>query len=135
MSEKSEKIRAKSQKNLMKILSTLCNTVWSDRRRLITKKHFLPFRVFLNVGIDPNFPQICFFSFLALFREKFRFLAKTFLVEQRLAQSFTILGQSKVYELINKIERTNQSTRNALSEVENLTVTVRKRGYVTSSHA
>ena len=29
-------------------------------------------------------------------------------------------GQTKVYELITKIEGTNQSTRNALSEVENL---------------
>ena len=38
----------------------LCNTLWSDRRRLITKKHFLPFRVLLNVGIDPNFPQKSF---------------------------------------------------------------------------
>ena len=68
----------------------LCNTLWSDRRRLITKKHFLPFRVLLNVGIDPNFPQKSFFYFLALFREKFRFPAKTFLAQQRLAQSITI---------------------------------------------
>ena len=36
------------------------------------------------------------------------------------AMSFTIYGQTKVYELITKIEGTNQSTRNALSEVENL---------------
>ena len=36
------------------------------------------------------------------------------------AMSFTIYGQTKVYELIIKIEGTNQSTRNALSEVENL---------------
>ena len=93
--KKSEKIRAKSKKNLMK---------WSDRRRLVTKKHFLPFRVLLNVGIDPIFPQKIFFSFLALLREKFRFPAKTFLALQRLAQSCTIQGQTKVYELITKIE-------------------------------
>ena len=69
----------------------LCNTLCSDRRRLITKKHFLPFRVLPNVGIDPTFSQKkFFFSFLALFREKFRFPAKTFLVWQRLAQPFTI---------------------------------------------
>ena len=44
------------------------------------KKHFLPFRVLLNVGIDPNLLLKTFcFSFLALFREKFRFSAKTFL--------------------------------------------------------
>ena len=44
------------------------------------KKHFLPFRVLLNVGINPNFPKKkFFFSFLALFREKFRFPAKTIL--------------------------------------------------------
>ena len=56
----------------------LCNTLRSDRRRLITKKkHFLPFRELLNVGIDPDFPQK---KFLALFRERFRFQAETFLV-------------------------------------------------------
>ena len=38
-----------------------------------SQKHFLPFRVLLNVGIDPNFPQKrFFFPFLALFKEKFR---------------------------------------------------------------
>mgnify|MGYP000600976797 CR=1 FL=1 len=42
----------------------LCNTLWSDRRRLVTKKHFLPFRVPLNVGIDPNFPLKKFFGFI-----------------------------------------------------------------------
>ena len=36
--------------------------------------------------------------------------------------SFTIQGQTKVYELITKIEWTNQSTRNALSEIENLII-------------
>ena len=46
----------------------LCNILWSDRRRLIRhKQHFLPFRVLLNAGIDPNFPQKFFFSFLDLF--------------------------------------------------------------------
>ena len=44
------------------------------------------FRVLLNVGIDPNFPQKCFFSSLTLFREKVRFPAKTFLA----LQAFTI---------------------------------------------
>ena len=44
------------------------------------KKHLLTFRVLLNVGIDPNFPQKISFSFLALFREKFanRLLAAIF---------------------------------------------------------
>ena len=63
----------KSERN-RKILdedAMLCNTLWSDRRRLITKKHFLAFRLLLNVGIDPNFPQKSFFFFLAFFREKF----------------------------------------------------------------
>ena len=40
----------------------------------------------------------------------------------RSAQSFTIYGQTKVYELVNNIEGTNQSTRNALSEVANLII-------------
>jgi len=70
---KSERNRKKLDEDAM-----LCNTTpWSDRRRLIRKKHFLPFRVLLILGIDPNFPQKRFF--LALFREKFRFPAKTFL--------------------------------------------------------
>ena len=85
MSEKKRENRKKLDEDAM-----LCNT-WSDRRRLITKKHFLPFRVLLNVGIDPNFPQKSFFLlFLVLFREKFRFPVKTFLAWQHLAQSFTI---------------------------------------------
>ena len=45
--------------------------------RLTTKKHFLPIGVLLNVRIDPDFTQNFFFSFLALFTEKFRFPAKT----------------------------------------------------------
>jgi len=69
-SEKSKKIRAKSKKKLDED-AMLCNTLLSDRRRLIRKKHFLLFRVLLSVCI-------CF-SFLVLFREKFRFPAKTFL--------------------------------------------------------
>ena len=60
--------------------------------QLITKKkkHFLRFRVLLNVGIDPNFPQKNLFSFLALFEKKIAFRRKHFLAQQRLAQSFTI---------------------------------------------
>ena len=59
----------------------LCNTLWLDRRTGSSKKkHFLPFRVLLDLGIDQNFPKKnVFFNFLALFREKFRFPAKTFL--------------------------------------------------------
>ena len=49
--------------------------VGSSQKTLI----FLPFRVLLNIGIDPNFPKKGFFSFLALFTEKFRFPAKIFL--------------------------------------------------------
>ena len=46
-----------------------------------SQKHFLPFRVLLNVGIDPNVTQKkFFFSFLALFKEKFGIPTKTFLV-------------------------------------------------------
>ena len=57
-SEKSEKISAKSKK--LDEDEIMCNTLRSDRRRLITK-HFLPFCILLNVGIDPNFPQKKFF--------------------------------------------------------------------------
>jgi len=55
---KSERNRKKLDEDAM-----LCNTLWSDRRRLITKKHFLPFHILLNDGIDTNFPQKSFFSF------------------------------------------------------------------------
>ena len=72
---KSERNRKKLDEDAM-----LFNTMWSDRRWLITKNiSVLAFCVLLNVGIDPNFSQKIFFSFLTLFREKFRFPAKTFL--------------------------------------------------------
>ena len=102
----------------------LCNTLWSDRRRLITKnKCLLAFsRTSKRLHWSKLSTKKFFFPFLALFREKFRFPAKTFLAQQRSAESFTIYGQTKVYELITKIEWTNQSTRNALSEVENLII-------------
>ena len=48
----------------------LYNTLWSDSLRLITKKHFLPLRVPLNVGIDPNFPQKGFFLFFGFIQTK-----------------------------------------------------------------
>ena len=89
MSEKSEKIREKSKKNLMKMRSMLCNTLWSETRSLITKKHFSPFRVLLNVGIDPNFPQKSFFFFLGFTHRKIALSGEN-IITLRLAQSFTI---------------------------------------------
>ena len=62
-SEKSEKFRAQL-KNLDED-AILCNTLRSDRRRL-NQKHFLPFRVLLNVGIEPHFPQQGFFLLIRL---------------------------------------------------------------------
>ena len=53
-SEKSEKIRAKSNK--LDEDAKVRYTRWSDRRRLMSKR-FLPFRVLLKVGIDSNFPR------------------------------------------------------------------------------
>ena len=53
MSEKSEKIQAKLEK--LDEDEMLCNTSWI--RQAHCKNIFLPFRVLLNVGIDPNFPQ------------------------------------------------------------------------------
>ena len=53
--EKSEKIRAKLKKKRDED-AMLCNTLWSDIRTAgSSQKHLLPFRVSLNVGIDPNF--------------------------------------------------------------------------------
>ena len=62
----------KSERNRKKLDedASLCDSLWSDRRRLITKKYFLPFRVLLNVGIDPNFPRKQFFFLFWLYSEK-----------------------------------------------------------------
>ena len=70
----------KSERNKKKLDedAMLCNTLWSDRCRLIAKNFFLPFHVLLNVGIDPDFLQKKSFFYLALFRGKFCFPAKTF---------------------------------------------------------
>ena len=70
-SEKSEKIRAKSKKLYEDAM--LCNT-WSQTDACSSQKHLLPFRILLNVGIDPNFPQKRFL--FALFPDKFHFPAK-----------------------------------------------------------
>ena len=69
-----------------------------------SQEHFLPFRVLLNVGIDPNFPQKRFF--FGLFREKFRFLAKKRFSLATLREIIYHIthGQTKVYELITEIE-------------------------------
>ena len=75
-SAKSKKNRAKSKK--LDEDAMLCNTLWSDRRRLITKTFPAFLRSFLNIGIDPNFPTKKFFFLLwFLFRENFAF-QKTF---------------------------------------------------------
>ena len=80
------KYERKKQENLSKIKKKLdedamvCNTLWSDRRRVNNKKHILPFRVLLNVGIDPNFPPPQFFFLpFGLYSEKnYAFLGKHF---------------------------------------------------------
>ena len=64
-SVKNEKIRAKSKKNLMKM--QCCVTPCGHTHH---KKHFLPFRVLLNVGLDTNFPQKIFFFFFGFIQRK-----------------------------------------------------------------
>ena len=66
-----------------------------------SQKRFLPFHILLSFGIDPNFPQKLFFSFIlreiSLSGEKIL----------SLATQITIIyhkGQTKVYELITEIE-------------------------------
>ena len=72
---KSERNRKKLDENAVFFYHLVVREAWA-----LHKKHFLPFHVLLNVGVDPNFPQKSFFfPFLASFREKFRFPAKTFL--------------------------------------------------------
>ena len=83
-SEKSKKILAKSEKILIKV--RCCEIPGGQTDEGSSQKHFLPFRVLLNVGINPNFPV--------------RAPAKEAIALQRTAQSFAIYGQSKVYELI-----------------------------------
>ena len=56
-SEKSDKIY------LMKMRNVLRDTLWSDRRRLITKNISCLFAYFLTSALHPNFPQKGFFSF------------------------------------------------------------------------
>jgi len=81
-SEKSEKkqenpsdIKKKIDEDVM-----LCNTLWSDRRGLITKNISCLFqRTSKRRHSSKLSTKKFFFSFLALFREKFRFPAKTFL--------------------------------------------------------
>ena len=69
----------RNRKNLMKM--RCCGIHGGQTDTGSSQKHFLPFNVLLNVGIDPNFPQKKLFSFLALFKEKFRFIpAKKVLV-------------------------------------------------------
>ena len=74
-SEKSEKIRAKSKK--LDEDAMLCNTLWSDRCRLITKT-FLTFLRTSTSELIQTFHKtfLFFFFFFALIREKFRFPAK-----------------------------------------------------------
>ena len=75
----SEKKKRKSEQNRKKLDedAMLCNTWWSER----------PFRVFLNVRIDLNFPQNVFF----LFRDKYRFL----LSMKRNLFSMSLLGLNR----------------------------------------
>ena len=54
-SEESDKI------DLMKMRNVLRNTLWSDRRRLITKNISCLFAYFLTSALHPNFPQKDFF--------------------------------------------------------------------------
>ena len=73
-SEKGEKILAKSKKKLMKV--RCCEIPGGQTDAGSSQKHFLPFRVLLNVGINPNFPV--------------RAPAKEEIALQRTAKSFAI---------------------------------------------
>ena len=57
------------------------------------QKQFLPFRLLLNVGIDPDFPQKRFF-FALLRKTEISFSLTTL-------SAITDLGQTKVYELMD----------------------------------
>ena len=71
----SERNRKKLDEDAMLCKPLCCQTDVGS-----SQKHFLPFRVLLNVSIDPSFSEKkFFFSILALFKEKFGFPAKTFL--------------------------------------------------------
>ena len=70
------------------------------------KKHCLPFSVLLNVGIDPNFPQESFFFFFGFIQRKISLSGENSFSLARLSAIIyhTCQGQTKVYELITKIE-------------------------------
>ena len=73
-SEKVEKTQAKLKKHDEDAM--LCNT-GSQTDAGSSQKHFLLFRVLLNVEIDLNFPQKC--VFFSLVKKKFRFPVKIIL--------------------------------------------------------
>ena len=58
--EKSEKIRTKSIKRGEDAMLRIIPCGQTDAGS--SQKQFLPFRVLLNFGIDPNFPQQGFFD-------------------------------------------------------------------------
>ena len=74
-----ERKSERNRKNLMKMRCCVIPRGQTDVGSSL--KHFFPFRVLIKIGIDRKFLQkkFFFFSFLALFREKFRFPANTFL--------------------------------------------------------
>ena len=51
----------RNRKNLMKMRCCVRPCGQTDAGS--SQKHFVPFRVFINIGIDPNFPQKLFFCF------------------------------------------------------------------------
>ena len=56
---RAKKARNSDQNEMMKTLCCVIPCGQTDTGSL--QHHFLPFRVLLNVGIDPNFPQKGFF--------------------------------------------------------------------------
>ena len=58
----------KSGRNLKNLIKIRCCVI-PETDAGASQKHFLPFRVLLNVGIDPNFPQKLSF-FLVLYSER-----------------------------------------------------------------
>ena len=73
-STKKERKKRENTSEIEKMTMRCCVMPCGQTDAGSSQKHFLPFRVLVNIGIDPNFRQKGFF--LALFREKFRFPEK-----------------------------------------------------------
>ena len=85
-----------------------------------SQKHFLPFRVLLNIKIDPKFPQKRFF--FPLFREKLYFPRAQQLWAEAAGKDWNDLPRSLVRDLVKlkrlKLKKMSFSSKKTLLATE-----------------